>query len=278
MKLLKSSICTFLCCFLMLSLCSCGMFLVSDSEEQNAYNDTLKSLFNAIDNKDEDAIYNLFSPEVRKKDKNLKEQIKKLITVYSGPTDEIGYDGLLAGEAVYENGETYKDAETSFPIRSGDTYYWCYIKIVYKSTADESKIGITQLDFSTADEACIAYYDDEYVREEDIGLTIYAEQTIQDNIRCIDGKPHKYIETDKELNVDDVKEFLKSSKNFKDFQNKFGKPNFENIFCYYSLPKQNGKNQYLEIGFNDYDFTIYGVHIVDDFKYIETVFEDLDVK
>ena len=38
----------------------------------------------------------------------MKEQIDKLLLVYKGPTDEIGWDGLLAGEASYEYGERYK--------------------------------------------------------------------------------------------------------------------------------------------------------------------------
>ncbi len=268
---MKRLFCLFFSVLFLLSLCGCGMIYIDDSKEKKAYQDTITALFDALDRKDADAIYNLFSLSVREKDKDLKEQIEKLLSAYKGPTDEIGWDGLLVGGASYEYGEKSKDACTTFPVRSGDIYFWCYLELMYENTADEKQIGITQLDFYTADECCIFRYDDHAKIADSVGLEVYAEKTLEEDVRCIRGWPHKYSPT-KALNIDDVKDFFKNSNSITDFKTRFGEPNAEHIYIYYELQQENEKPRYLEIGI-DCD-SIYYVSIVDDFKYIETIFKD----
>lgn len=271
-KLMKRLLCLLLSILFILSLCSCGMLYIDDSKEKKAYKDTITVLFNALDNKDADTIYNLFSPSVREQDKDLNEQIEKLLSEYKGPIDEIGWDGLLAGGASYEYGEKSKNAYTTFPVRSGDTYYWCYLDLMYENTFDEKQIGITQLNFYTADEYCIIRYDDNANIDDSVGLEVYTEKTLDTDIRCINGWPHKYSSTTKALNIDHVNNFLKNSDNFTEFKNQFGEPNAENIYAYYNLQQENEKPRYLEIGVDD--DSIHNIGIVDDFKYIETIFDD----
>ena len=270
---MKKCFSLFLCIVFVFSLCSCNMIYIDDSKEQKAYKDTITVLFDALDNKDATTIYNLFSPSVREQDRDLKEQIEKMISVYKGPMDEIGWDGLLAGGGSYEGGEKIKNAYTTFPVRSGDTYFWCYLDLIYENTFDEEQIGITQLEFYTADELCIVWYDDNAKIVESVGLEVRAEKTLDTVIRCIGGRPLKYSSTTSALDIDEVNEFFKTSTVFADFNSRFGPPNAENIYYYYNLPEENGKPRYLQIGTND-DGTIYGANIVDDFKYVETVFDN----
>ncbi len=269
---MKRLICLLLSAFFIISLCSCNMIYIDDSKETKAYKDTITALFDALDNKDADTIYNLFSLSTREQDKDLKEQIEKLLSVYKGPMDELGWNGSLAGGGLYETGRKRKNASTTFPVRSGDTYYWCYLDLMYENTFDEKQIGITQLDFYTADEYCIFRDVDHAKIVESVGLEVYAEKTLDADIRCINGWPHKYSSTTKALNIDDVKDFLKNSDNAADFKARFGEPNAENIYTYYELQQENEKSRYLEISI-DGD-SIYYVTIVDDFKYIETIFDD----
>ncbi len=269
---MKKLICLLTVILLSISLSGCGMVYIDDSKEQKAYSNTVDSLFNALDNKNGDAVYQLFSPFVRENDKDLKNQIENLLSVYSGPTDEIGWDGLLSGGGTVGEGNREKNAETIFPVRSGDTYFWCYLNIIYVNTFDESQIGIAQLKFYTDDEYCILRYDENAIVQDSYGLEVYTEKTIEEEIRCIDGWPHKYNSSTKELDIDAVKSFFKTSNSFSKFEATFGKANAENIFTYYTLPQVNGKFRYLELGTTNDE--IYCARIVDDFSYIETVFDE----
>ena len=63
------------CTIYSLTLSGCGLVCLDDSKEKTAYNDAITSPFNALDERDNEAIYNLFSPSVRKQDEDLEEQI-----------------------------------------------------------------------------------------------------------------------------------------------------------------------------------------------------------
>ena len=260
------------CILYLLTLSGCGLVDMDYDKEKTAYRHAITSLFNALDEKDAEAVYELFSPSVRKQDKDLEEKIGKLLSVYAGPTDEIGWDGLLASAASYEHGEKSKHAFKAFPIRSGNTYYWCYLDLMYENTYDDQEIGIVQLDFYTADEYCILEYDDQLKIVNSVGLTVHADATVDSEIRCISGHPHMYSPTTKPLNIGDVTGFFKTSNSFSEFKKRFGDPNAENIYCYYELPLENGANRYLQIG-TDND-TIYGATVVDEFECIETIYNN----
>ncbi len=268
---MKKIFCLLISFMLILTLCSCGMIDFNYSKEQNAYKDTLTLLFDALDKKDSEAIYKLFSPAVRMQDRDLRVQIKNLMSVYNGPTDEIGWDGLLAGTYSNDYGDKIKEADTVFPVCCGNTYYWFYLKLQYENTTDKKQVGITQLEFYTADEQCIFRYDDDAKYSDSLGLEVYADKTLKEEVRCISGWPHKYSSTNNPLDINEVKKFLESSDNFNDFKAQFGEPNAEHIYKYYELPSQDGNMRYLEIGT---DNEIYNVNIVDDFKYIETIFNN----
>ena len=73
---------------------------------------------------------------------------------------------------------------------------------------------------------------------------------------------------------DAIRNFFKASNSFSEFTKQFGHPNAENIYYYYELPTQSGEHRYLEIGtVND---TIYGATVVNEFEYIETIYNKND--
>jgi hypothetical protein len=270
---MKRAIIFLLCTLYLLSLSGCGLVYTGESKEKTAYIDAITSLFNALDERDTGAIYNLFSPSVRQQDEDLKDQIEKLLSIYAGPTDEIGWDGLGGSSASYEYGERSKSAFTCFPIRSGNNYYWCYLVLMYENTFDNQQMGIVQIDFYTADEYCILRYDNLKIAES-VGLTVHTDAKIDGEIRCIDGYPYMYSSATEPLNIDDVRNFFKTSNSFSEFTKQFGQPNAEQIYCYYELPAENGEHRYLQIG--THNGTIYGAAVVDEFEYIETVHNEND--
>ena len=260
----------FVCILYLLSLSGCRSAYVDDPKENTAYNDAITSLFNAMDAKNSEAIYNLFSPSIREQDKDLEDQIDKLLSVYSGPIDEIGWDGLLAGGASYSDGDYSKNASTTFPVRSGNTYYWCYLELMYENTYDDQQIGIVQMDFFTADEYCILEYDDQLKIVDSVGLTVHADATVESEIRCINSHPYMYSATTEPLDIEAVRSFFKVSDSFSEFIKQYGQPNAENIYCCYELLTDGGEYSYLQICTNN--DTIYGANVVNAFEYIETIY------
>ena len=269
---MKKPLIFLLCILNLLTLSGCRLLYLDDSKEAD-YNDAITALFHAVDERDTDAIYNLFAPLVREQDEDLEGQIERLLSVYAGPTDEIGWDGLLGSSAFYNYGKYGKKAYTIFPIRSGDTYYWCYLVLMYENTYDSRQIGIVQVDFYTADEYCIVRYDNLKIIDS-VGLTVHADATVENEIRCISGYPYMYSASAEPLNIESVREFFKVSNSFSEFTKQFGQPNAENIYCYYELPVENGEYRYLQIG-TDND-RIYNAAVVNALEYIETVYNKGD--
>ena len=146
MKRIVKLECIILCILFVLSLCSCRNINFDDSKEQKAYKEVVTTFFNALDNRDEDAIYKLFSPAVREQADDIKEQISHLMSVYEGPTSDIGYDELLTGEYSNEYGDKVSKVSNTIPFRSDDSYYWCYIELMYENDSDPKQIGVTKID------------------------------------------------------------------------------------------------------------------------------------
>ncbi len=270
---MKRIVAVFLVVSYLFGLCSCEVMEILYRED-TAYCEAITSFFAALDQKDKKALLALFSPAVQEQDDDLGEQIDQLLSVYPGPTDEIGWDELLTSGGSRYDGERISDADAIFPVRSGDTYYWCYLKLMYENTVDESQIGITQVDFYTADEYCIFRYDPGAKLSDEAGLSVHAEQTLEEEVRCIAGMPHKYTPCEEPLDIAEIKKFFETSNRYSEFTAHFGQPNACHIFYYYELPVKNGQTRYLEIGTNDDNGTIYGADIVDDLRYIETVFDE----
>ncbi len=236
------------------------------------FQNTVTSLFAALDERNHEEIYGLFSPAVKRKDKDLKEQIDKLLSIYPGPTDEIGWNGLVSGGASYERGKHSKHAFSRFPIRSGNTYYWCYLDLMYENTFDEQQIGITQMDFYTADEFCMIFYDTDKQFVEITGLNVHADVAIDKEIRCIESVPFMFDASTEPLNIAEVRNFFKNSDSFSEFTRQFGHPNAENLSVCYVLQTEGDRPRYLNIVV--VGDTICSATVVNDLEYIETIYKD----
>ena len=138
---------------------------------------------------------------------------------------------------------------------------------------DEKQVGITQLEFYTADEMCaFRESDDQWIERK--GLYLHAEKNLECEIRTIDGYPISYTPANHTINVEEVKEFLKSSFSFPEFVERFGNANAKSPivnYYYYELPKENGEPRYLLV--SEHDEVILIITIVDDFKFVEKLWE-----
>lgn len=273
---MKRLFCFLLSFSLLLTLCSCGVSRFDTSKEKAAFQDTITALFQALDKKDADAVYDLFAPSVQAHSAELKDQVEKFLSAYEGPTDEIGWDGAVSGGSESEGKHRIEYVLSTFPVRCGDTYYWFYINLTYHNTYDRTQEGITQLNFYTADEYYLFRGEDRQFTEAP-GLNLYLAETVDEEVRCIEQYPYKYSAETTPLLVNDAIDFLNSSADFTEFKAQFGHPNaargFSEDYYYvcYELATDTDKTQYLYITVSD--GTIITMSIVDDFRYIETLFK-----
>ncbi|MGM9680835.1 MAG: DUF5104 domain-containing protein [Eubacteriales bacterium] len=242
-------------------------------DEEEAYERALTDFLTALDAGDKDAIREMFSPAVRAEVGDLDEQIDRLLEIYPGPTDVCGNDGQLQGSTHIENGNASMSASNDFFLQSGDQYFWCYLDLMYRNDFDESRIGITQILFFTADEYWSFYCDEEAKYTEAVGLTVYAGKTVDGEFRVIDGGLFLYSPTERTLSVDDVSDFLKGTDHYSAFVNTFGEPNAVGVFYYYELPSENGQRRYLSLCVYEEDDSILSVDVVDELGYCYTVWD-----
>ncbi|MBQ8895083.1 MAG: DUF5104 domain-containing protein [Clostridia bacterium] len=241
---MKKIIVAFLCVICLVSLGGCRSFFVD--EEQELYDQAVTSLFDALDRRDVEGIYNLFSPAVRNENEDLKDTIEKLISFYSGPTDQIGDVSSLGSESLYEEGEHWHNAYTTFPVLSEGNYYWVYLNLMYDNTFNESRIGITQLDFYGANDYYEFRNSDELL-EDSSGLHLYNQSTGERQIISINNYPYEYREADA-ISIEQVKRFLETSVSLVDFKKQFGEAAASNEFgSVYLLPDQNGEKRFLNM-------------------------------
>ena len=268
---------------LILSLClpltGCGEFLHElfvesrEEREERVYGETIDALFAALDAGDADAILGLFSEEAQTGDPDLEADIARLMEVYKGPYVTHGFDGLLHGEADFEpTGHTYVISATT-PVQAGDTYYWVYLRYTYECEPDAARVGITELEFYTADERSLELYDEESHWENSLGLTVYAEKTLDGEWRCIYGMPIQYTPREA-IDPDDAVAQLEKTDSFSAFKEVFGEPAGGWVYHYYPLPDEDGEARWLCVGAAEDDDWIYGIFVVDRFVWVEELWDN----
>ncbi len=260
-----------ICAILLFTAVGCDFNNID--KESKIYSSTVHKLLEALEDKDVNAVYNLFSPFVQDNCKNLKDKIKQLTSIYGESTEKIGDISCLAGDYYHSNGKVRKSARNTFPVFSDGKYYWLYLDLMYENTFDKSKVGITQLDFYTADSYCDVWSNESKL-EEKSGLNIYSKTIDGYNVISINNYPYNYSPTE-ELSLEEVKSFFKSSTSMSEFTDRFGEAAASNRFGFgyiYSLPDEEGENRYLYVAFMG-DSIIY-CDVLSDFAYIQEVWKE----
>lgn len=244
------------------------------SEEERLYNEAVDSFFAALDAGDEEAIKAMFSESVQKEDKDLEEQIELLLQIYPGPTDVNKRNGAsVAASYSSDHGVRTAEAYDTFPVVSGDTYYWCRFSLMYENDEDETKIGVTQVLFFTAESYCECRYTDGWKYPSERGLTVFAEDSLDCEVRAIQGNPYKYQITGRVPGLDAAVQFLEENNSYSAFVEHFGEPNAVNIYHFYGLPMENGEQRYLVLSVTEKTDSIRKASVADDLDWLEIVWE-----
>lgn len=270
---MKKSVALLVCVALVISLCGCGgrLLLLSKeiAEERKAFSDAVTALTTALDNGDEEAIYNLFSPAVRDDNDDLREKVSELVSTYAGPTEKIGNIELCHSSYESDEGRIKKSVDNTFPVYAGGKLYWINLDVMYENSYKRIE-GVTQLDFYSAADYYEAYHSIEYDYNEGINI----HNTDEDSaVVSVNNFPQKIIE-DRVLDLNEVKDFLKNSRSIKEFKKQFGEPTLaenEENGCIYLLPEEKGEKRYLEMFFEKGE--IHSAWIQDSFSEVEPLIE-----
>lgn len=263
----------FLALFLALALggCARGGRVIDVSGERKAMDEAVSGLFAALDARDGEAVQALFSPYVRERDTNMADQVERLLEVYPGPTGR--YDWEDDGGAKQRSGGSYYNtAVCTVYATCGGEDYWCWITLMVQNS-DPEKVGVKSIRFFTAEEFCGVHYDDWDIPAED-GLAVYAQRTLDCEVRAIAGDPYKYTPPEAPLDLAQVEAFLaEGEKTFDQFVERFGEPCAERIWYFYELPPEDGSPRYLRMIVDYNDKTVSGFSLVDDRRWLCRLFE-----
>lgn len=257
---------------LCLAGCAPGGGRVLDvSGERQAMAEAVDGLFAALDARDGEAITALFSPYVRERDTDMAEQVDRLLAVYPGPTQR--YDREDDGGAKQRSGGSYYNtAACTVYATCGGEDYWCWITLMYQNS-DTDKVGVQSIRFFTAQEICGVWYDDWDIPAGE-GLAVYAERTLDCEVRAIEARAYKYTPPEAPLDLGEVEAFLSAGeRTYDQFVARFGEPCAENIWCFYELPPEDGAPRYLRMLVDYNDKTVFGFCLVDDTQWLCRLFE-----
>ncbi len=207
------------------------------------FSDTVYSLVAALDNKDADAIVQLFSPFVRERAPHVTETVEDLLVLYDGPTERVGDFAHVATNETVEWGLRQGCAYATIPVYAGGEYYWLYINITYENTRNASMIGVTQLDVYTADAYYEYFWSEDEMQDDHFGLRIHQSDT-ERSVVSVDSVPY-CMEGTEALDLLAVREFFESSDDWRDFQTRFGEPAAKHGDYVYQLPDEDGQKRYL---------------------------------
>lgn len=200
----------------------CGSSYLKNQDK--LYSEMLEAFFDALEKDDAQKIKSLFSKEVIENDTDLDDEIKKMISVYPNSKTTIITSSLPCMSEVQtdEKGRCVYSPGTCVPVICDGEYYWVYVELTYTEGTPIDSIAIKYLYFYTGDEYYIRFREDSPT---DIGLVVFAEQTSESQVVCINTIPYEFTPTDREIDVNKVEDFLKSSKDFNEFKEEFGLPN-----------------------------------------------------
>jgi hypothetical protein len=205
---------------------SCALFSIfEENREDKLYRNAIDDFFTALEAKNTDGILSLFSKSAIEEDKNIQNSINKLIEIYPDAPTQILFDGLLHGSYSQTDGLYRAAISSTFPVFCGGEYYWIYLELVYEDDFCTDNIGISRIEFYTADEYCIYYHSDEPEAAQALGFYLYAEKELENRVISINNSPYEYVYIDRTISLMEIRSFFKSNTSYRDFVAKFGEPN-----------------------------------------------------
>ncbi len=276
MKKLMGLICVGVALIIVMTSCACENVSGNGPvAKEKSFKDVVDQFVEAIDNRDKEAVFEMFSEYVREKDKDLNKQINRLFKVYKGPTTEWYYDEMLSGEYTQEHKTQERAVSNIFPLVSNGQYYWCSLQLVQSNEKDSSKVGIKEVSFFTAEDYYVFCNENKEYKNK-LGLAVYAEEKLDFPVCCIGSQPYDYNTTSTLVNKSAVSGFFRVSRDFEKFKDRFGKPRAveSSINCFYEMFQENEEKRYLELNIDEDTGEIITADVLNSFEVIENLLDN----
>ena len=262
-----------------LCVTSCS-HISKEKQEESLYQKAIDDFFSALKSKDSNGIKALFSKSAIEADADMQNNIDKLLEIYPSAPTQILFHGLLHGSYKQIDGLYRSVINSTFPIFCDGKYYWIYLELVYEDDFCTENIGISRIEFYTADEYCIYYHSDISCSSSELGFHLFAEQQLENNVICIENCPYEYVYIERDLTFTEVKSFLQSNTSFSDFQKVFGQPNAsqpeDNMYfrvVFYEVFVDGADPVYVELGVRNGNEIIYA-NLLNSTSYLESILEE----
>lgn len=141
-KIAISAICLILSIFLLT-----GCEIQPKESDQVQSDKLMKSIIEALENKDKKALKELFSKYAIENTDDLDEKIKELIEFYPG--SDGGYTGNTAMHKTAERGDIIKVISTHYKVKDSSQDYKMTITTYVENDIDSDKIGLYSIEILT---------------------------------------------------------------------------------------------------------------------------------
>lgn len=265
MKKILNSFLFLLLILIVLLISSCERINSDKDKYEKIYQEKVVDFFNSLKNNDSTEIKSLLSEYVIENDLNLEEDINILMNLFSHSYIELLFTSLTS-ENFTEEGKRQVIVSSVFPLINDGIYYWIYFDYVCIDEFNSTNIGIKQVNVYTSYEYYMFYHSDNKLIE-NIGLNLYIESDLKEDIVCINLTPYLFNFTGNVLKFEDVVKYLENNKDISDFIINFGDYNckhktyntyyyevlYENNIIYLELTCEN--NQIVEANlYSDREF------------------------
>lgn len=222
------------------------------------------ALFDALDNRDAEAILALFAENVRKQDKNIEAEVRQMLDRWPGNTELWYYDGISSGSYSTNYGVKTAEVTAMIPVFAGDEVFWVLLDIMYRDDRDEKNEGVTRMLFYTAEDYCLLLESEDYKYPSEDGLHVAISEPDDPHVVCINQYPVRMADAEP-LDPAEVEAFVQTNQTYSGFIECFGPPHGTGsmglLSAYYWLPAENGEPRFLELGVTEWEDEIWGVYV-----------------
>ncbi len=211
--------------------------------------DIVEEFFKAADNKDKDALMELYSEEIRD-DCEIEKQVEDFLIEYPEGFSELEFDykgGHEEGSSNYGVSSEYLNA--SYEVEKDGEYYYISFGVCYENDEEPDKIG---LDYMIVNSEKAKVLKDESDYEHGYNEHIISDINVIEDFetRRIAGIPYRYVEKDIIYTREEVLDVIRESNDLYKLYSYLGEPNgvggrLNKVI--YEIESENGEPRYIEI-------------------------------
>jgi len=210
--------------------------------EETMFNEEVDAFFEAADRNDAQAIYDLCAASVKKENPALREQIVAFLDEYPGHPDTNERGGPVSGGGGWTDGKEFSTLSDVFVFTKDSTNFYCNLVYTYIDETDPEEVGIKYVSIRSEKVICDETFD--FPDVDGIYIQLQSDETY--STRRIGGYPEIFVEYDRKITEQQVRDYLAESTSLSGFKKQFGEPNADdpNLVCFFEIEGSDGGRYY----------------------------------